>query len=185
MVPLKTKAPTATACRHRLRIAVALASAIFVGVPCASAQETSPDEGRPLTAAEIFMLIKDRSWQWPEGAGRFFEKDRRFLAYRRGADGASYGEGRYRLTDDGRLCLVTAWHSAAETAEATTCFLHRQADGVIYQRREDGGEWYALKHTPLLDTDEYAKFTSEDLVTEELQKVKSEIEANSSVQKGN
>ena len=151
----------------------------------AVAQDVLPADAKPLSAIELFMLVKDRSWTWADGGGRFFDKDRRFLAFTRTKDGASFGEGRYLVTDSGRLCLLAAWHGAAATTEARTCFLHRQAGGVIYQRREEGGDWYAFKHTPLLDTDEYAKFTREDLVSGEFAKVKAEIEANGSVQKGN
>lgn len=184
LVPARYRAQLVKA-RRRTEAVVALAAAIALGVGPVLAQEPLPADGRPLTAVEIFMLIKDRSWRWSEGAGRFFDKERRFLAFTRGKDGPKYGEGRFLVTDGGRLCLISTWHEPASTSDARTCFLHKQADGIIYQRREAGGDWYAFKHTPLLETDEYAKFTKEDLVSEELAKIKAEIGAKDSNQKGN
>ncbi|MBW8298651.1 MAG: DUF995 domain-containing protein [Hydrogenophaga sp.] len=160
--------------------AIALASTIALGVRPVCAQEALPSDAEPLTAVELFMLVEDHSWKWSEGAGRFFNKDRRFLAFTRAKDGASFGEGRFLVTDSGRLCLVATWHGAAASNEARTCFLHKQADGVIYQRREPSGDWYVLKHSPVRETDEYAKFTKEDLVSEEFLKLKAEMETSSS-----
>lgn len=184
MVQTRQKAKRAKLHQQPGRMALLAAAIAFASVP-AMAQSAAPAAARPLTAVEIFMLVKDRTWQWSEGAGRFFDKDRRFIAFTRGKDGATYGEGRFSLTDGGRLCLVAVWHSAAGPSNARTCFLHKKANGVIYQRREGGGDWYPFMHTPLQETDEYAKFTAQDLVTGELARVKAELDAKGPVQKGN
>jgi len=151
----------------------------------AVAQQPLPADGRPLTAVELLTLVKGRSWQWSDGAGYFSDEGRRFTAFTRSKNSATYAEGRYRLTDDGRLCFIAVWHGAGGEADATTCFLHKQADGVIYQRRQDGGDWYPFQHTPLLETDEYAKFTNKDLVSSEYAKIKAELDTNNKAQKGN
>jgi hypothetical protein len=90
LVPARYRAQLVKA-RRRTEAVVALAAAIALGVGPVLAQEPLPADGRPLTAVEIFMLIKDRSWRWSEGAGRFFDKERRFLAFTRGKDGPKYG----------------------------------------------------------------------------------------------
>ena len=161
-----------------------IANAAF-GMGVAFAQDPLPADGQPLTAVELFTLVKGRSWQWSDGAGRFSDEGRLFTAFTRSKYGATYAEGRYRLTDDGRLCFIATWHGAGGEGDATTCFLHKQADGVIYQRREESGDWYAFKHTPLRESDEYAKFTKEDLVSLELAKIKAELDTMNTDQKGN
>jgi hypothetical protein len=47
-----------------------------------------------------------------------------------------------------------------------TCFLHKQADGIIYQRREVGGDGMHSSTRRCSRTNEYAKFTKRDLVSE-------------------
>ena len=164
---------------------MALLAAILLCGVGSSLSQASTTDGRPLSASELLLLVKDRTWQWSEGAGRFFGDGRRFIAFSRGDDGPSYGEGRFRLTDSGRLCLVADWHTPAGAKKDKTCFLHKEADGVIYQRREGSGDWYPFKHSPVLDTDEYAKFTDKDLVSEEVAKIKAEVDAKTANQKGN
>lgn len=185
MVSALNKMQVDTAPRRLAGYVLALIANIAFGVGAALAQESLPADGRPLTAVELFTLVKGRSWQWSDGAGRFSDEGRLFTAFTRSKYGATYGEGRFRLTDDGRLCLIAVWHGIGGAGDATTCFQHKQADGVIYQRREDGGDWYPFQHTPLRETDEYAKFTNEDLVSQEFAKIKAELDAKNKVQKGN
>lgn len=183
MVVMKAKINPVAAPTRIGRLAL-LAAAILSCVGPALAQKTLPAEGRDLTAAELLPLVEERSWQWDDGAGRFLA-DRRFVAFTRGKDGPTYGEGRYRLDNDGRLCLMVKWRNEAGESDAGTCFLHRKVDGVIYQHREGSGDWYPFMHTPLLETDEYAKFTKKDLVSEQFAKVKAELEAKAANRKGN
>lgn len=185
MVAVLTGMQTGKAPRRRVVYVLVLIANVAFDVGAALAQPSLPADSRPLTAVELFTMIKDQTWQWSEGAGRFFGEGRRFTAFTRGKDGATYGEGRFRLTDSGRLCLVAVWRNTAGARDATTCFFHKQAEGVIYQRREEGGDWYPFKHTPLRKTDEYAKFTKEDLVSKEVTEIKAELDAKNSVQKGN
>ncbi len=169
----------------KCKVSVALIAALLLSAVAPALAGTSPAHGRPLTAYELLQLVKDRTWKWSEGAGRFFGDGRRFIAFTHGKDGPTYGEGNFRLTDNGRLCLAVEWHNGAGVSDAGTCFLHREVDGVIYQRREGSGDWYPFKHKPLLETDEYAKFTKDDLVSEEFAKIKAEVDAKTSDQKGN
>lgn len=185
MVAALNKMQADTAPRRLAGYVLSLIANAAFGIGAALAQQPLPADGRPLTAVELLALVKGRSWQWSDGAGYFSDEGRRFTAFTRSKHGATYGEGRFRLTDDGRLCLIAVWHGAGGEADATTCFLHKQADGVIYQRRQDGGDWYPFQHTPLLETDEYAKFTNEDLVSQELAKTKAELDTKNKAQKGN
>lgn len=163
---------------------MALIAALLLSAMGPALAGNSPAHGRPLTAYELLLLVKDRTWQWDEGAGRFFGDDRRFIAFTNGKDGPTYGEGHFRLSDNGRLCLAVKWGSGAGVSDAGTCFLHREVDGVIYQRREGSGDWYPFKHKPLVETDEYARFTKDDLVSKEFAKIKAEVDAKTRQRKG-
>ncbi|MNF01152.1 hypothetical protein D3C80_2001030 [compost metagenome] len=50
----------------------------------------------------------------------------------------------------------------------TTCFLHREKDGVIYQKRSLGGSWYVFRNNPPRPTDEAAKLLRGDRVSKGL-----------------
>lgn len=67
--------------------AASLACAIVLGLAAGSntalAATTTkvPDGARPMTAVELYMLYHDKSWRWPDGAGRMQDTDRRFSAW--------------------------------------------------------------------------------------------------------
>jgi hypothetical protein len=153
-------------------------------IPVAMAQEKLPAGARPLTAVELYRLVRNKTWKWDTGAGRYFGKDRQFLAWSDGKDGPSYANGRYEVTNRGRLCLVADWHSAAGTTNDRTCFMNKEANGVIYQRREGSEDWYVFSHTPPEPSDEYAKFVPEDLVSDRLAEIRAELQSISPPKKG-
>ena len=67
--------------------------------------------GRPLTAKELFQLYQGRSWIW-EDAGYFSPKQRRFTAAT--GNGTYYGEGRWFVTNPGKLCRKATWTAVRE-----------------------------------------------------------------------
>lgn len=122
------------------------------------------------------MLYRDKSWKWADGAGRMQADGRRFTAWAGSGDEATWAEGRWTLTDSGRLCFKAQWHSVSGVAPNKTCFSHKKRGDVIYQRKEPSGAWYVFRHaTPAVD-DEFSKLVSQDLVASDLERIKSEHE---------
>jgi hypothetical protein len=54
----------------------------------------------------------------------------------------------------------------------TSCFLHREKAGVIYQKRSIGGDWYIFRNNPPKPTDEAQKLVRGDLVSKGLMRIK-------------
>ncbi|ODT17795.1 MAG: hypothetical protein ABS35_25015 [Kaistia sp. SCN 65-12] len=118
-----------------------------------------------MSAAELFVLYRDKSWQWPDGAGRMDSADRRFTAWVDGEKGKSWAEGRWQVMDSGQMCFQADWHSGQETYPTRTCFAHRAGDGTIYQRKLPDGGWYVFRHADARADDEANKLVSADLVS--------------------
>lgn len=126
---------------------------------------TLPAGASPMVASQLFVLYRDKSWQWTDGAGRMSGKDRRFTAWIDGAKGKSWAEGRWLVTDAGLMCIKANWHSAEGIFPGKTCFAHRMASGTIYQKQEPDGAWYVFRHADGREDDEAKKLVSVDLVT--------------------
>lgn len=141
----------------------------------AATTTTLPDGARPMTAVELYTLYHDKSWRWPDGAGRMQNIDRRFSAWVDGTGGQSWAEGRWAVTDNGRLCLDATWHAANGQFPAKTCFVHRILDGTIYQKRETGGTWFVFRHPAIKETDEATKLIADDLVSQRLEAMKAAL----------
>ncbi|MFZ2102152.1 MAG: DUF995 domain-containing protein [Oricola sp.] len=153
-----------------------LALSAVVSIGAAASAETLPPNARPVGAVELYMLYKDKTWQWEHGAGRFYAQGRRFLAWSEDEQGKSYADGRFILTDRGRVCMDAAWRGAGYSPVADqTCFVHFQAGGTIYQRKEGTDFWYTFKHERHSDVGEYAKFVDEDIVTEKVEEIRKEL----------
>ncbi|ASW10357.1 DUF995 domain-containing protein [Rhizobium sp. 11515TR] len=161
--------------------AASLACAIVLGLAAGSnaalAATTTkvPDGARPMTAVELYMLYHDKSWRWPDGAGRMQNTGRRFSAWVDGTGGQSWAEGRWAVTDTGRLCLEATWHAANGQFPAKTCFIHRILDGTIYQKRETGGAWFVFRHPVAKKTDEATNLIADDLVSQRLEALKTSL----------
>lgn len=132
-----------------------------------------PPQARAMTAYELLTIYGDRSWQWADGAGRLETDDRRFTAITGSGGAANWAEGRWLITDRGRLCLVADWHIPSGSFPARTCFDHRRAGDTIYQRRLPEGAWYVFRHAPVAANDEFAKLVREDLVSARLDEARS------------
>ncbi|TJW47368.1 MAG: DUF995 domain-containing protein, partial [Mesorhizobium sp.] len=57
-----------------------------------------------------------------------------------------------------------------------TCFSHKKLGDTVYQKREPSGAWYVFKHGAAADNDEFNKLVSQDLVSSNLERIKSEFE---------
>ena len=162
---LKTLAPVVLAVSV-LAGASASAAATGSSVSTAPVAEAGVPAGTvPMVASELFALYRDKSWQWADGAGRMDGTDRQFTAWVDGDKGKSWAEGRWLVTDAGRMCLKANWHSDQGVFPGRTCFSHRIGDGTIYQKREPDGQWDVFRHANSREDDEAKKLVSADLVS--------------------
>jgi len=114
------------------------------------------------TAFELQLLYADRTWNWADGAA-YFAKDRSLRAWSQGKDTASVGEGRWLVTNTGKMCMDLAWRGKTYSSKLQrTCYSHRIEGGKIEQRKDPNGQWYSFKHTPETASDEYKKFDQGD-----------------------
>jgi hypothetical protein len=70
-----------------------------------SKTNSSAELAAPLTTDELVELYHGRSWLWKDGAGSFSAKQRRFTAWSREGGSPSYADGRWFVTDRGKLCF--------------------------------------------------------------------------------
>jgi hypothetical protein len=154
------------------------ASCIAAPAIAASSQKSVlPEETRPMTAGEIYEIYRDKSWRWEDGAGHMKASPRQFSAWVDGKNGKSWAEGRWIVTETGRMCLNATWHTEQGASAAKTCFSHRVGKGTIYQKREPDGAWYVFRHVKPREDDEASKLVSEDLVSQQRDNLKAALEA--------
>lgn len=114
------------------------------------------------TAFQLQVLYADRTWNWSDGAA-YFGKDRSLRAWSQGKDSASVGEGKWLVTNTGKMCMDLAWRGKTYRSKPQrTCYSHRIQGGKIEQRKDPDGKWYSFKHTPEAASDEYKKFDQGD-----------------------
>ncbi|TPI19415.1 DUF995 domain-containing protein [Mesorhizobium sp. B4-1-1] len=110
------------------------------------------------TAFELQLLYADRTWNWENGAA-YFGTDRRLRAWTGGQDAPAVGEGRWLVTETGKMCMELAWRSKTyNTKPQRTCYSHRVEKGNIEQRKDPDGGWYDFKHAKDNPADEHRKF---------------------------
>jgi hypothetical protein len=143
-----------------------LLAASLAGTGVARSEESAaPEKARPVTAAELYVMYAGKTWQWGEGGGYFGVEGREFRARTVGADGVTTANGRWRITDSGRLCFKATWVNSTGKYPGNTCFDHVELGGAIYQRKLPAGEWYVFKHANTKPEDEYSKLVRKDLVS--------------------
>ncbi|KAB2684213.1 DUF995 domain-containing protein [Brucella tritici] len=139
-----------------------------LGTPAGAATATAdglPEGARVMTPAELYVLYRDKNWQWADGAGRMESQNRRFTARVDGDKGKAWAEGRWRITWSGQMCFDAKWHLDQGVFPNKTCFSHRIADGTIYQKREPDGVWYIFRHAGGNKDDEARKLVSIETIT--------------------
>ncbi|WP_455273830.1 DUF995 domain-containing protein [Rhizobium herbae] len=131
-----------------------------------------PKKTVPLTAHELRVIYSDKTWKWSTGGARFIGEGRRLIAVSEKPGKATFAEGRWRLDNNGNLCLVAVWVTQEGSAPANTCFRHVRDRGTIYQRREPDGNWYIFKTFRPKPGDEYAKLVNEDTISPNIDRLK-------------
>lgn len=126
----------------------------------------------PMKAAALEKLYAGRTWKWKTGGGFFSTDRKRFVGWAGRGIGRSYGEGRWYATDSGKLCLQAIWSGLDGRGGAIKCFLHREKNGVVYQKPSLGGKWYVFRHNPVKKDDEVRKLVKGDRVSKEVSHIK-------------
>ena len=126
----------------------------------------------PTSAQTLEAIYAGRTWKWKDGGGFFSADGHKFSAWSRKGKAWSYAEGLWYATDAGKLCMQARWRDVSGAVPNTTCFLHRENAGVIYQKRSIGGEWYVFQSHPSQSTDEARKLVRGDLVSKGLARMK-------------
>ena len=132
----------------------------------ASQAEAVPDAG-------IYQMYQNRSWLWGQnGAGFFAVQRRQFSAWTSDKGKLGYGDGIWFLPGGGKLCFRAKWHGAGGDADALTCFEHRQAGRVVYQRKIPDGDWYVFRSSDRNMADEFMKVKYGDYATWKQNRIK-------------
>lgn len=164
----------------RLRIVSAALSVLLLAGAADAAPKQKADDpvaatavaAAPLSARALEALYSGRTWKWKDGGGYFSADRHRFIAWSQKGRAWSYGQGRWYATDSGKLCLRAYWVNKMGGGGDTTCFLHREKEGVIYQKRSLGGTWYVFRNNPPRPSDEAAKLLRGDRVSKGLARMK-------------
>lgn len=167
---------SSTTSRRLSSAALCLSALAFTGASDAGDGTALPPLARDMNGVELYMLYHDKTWQWPDGAGRTESDGRRFTAWAGSGEKATWAEGRWIVTDRGRLCLDAMWHSLSGAHPNRTCFSHRSYGDAILQRKEPTGDWYIFKNPEPAADDEFSKLVGLDLVSPHINAIKSAVE---------
>jgi len=141
----------------------------------APATGTPPPAGAAIpSAADLRQLYADKTWLWADGGG-YFGPTGTFLAVTGTGDKTNYAKGFWWTTDHGAMCFDAVWHVKNSAGDAVTCFDHRRAGAVWYQKKEPSGPWYVFKSDPPKPDDESAKLKPGDQIEAQLQAAKTTL----------
>lgn len=160
----------------RVLLSCCLSAVLLTGTAYAGAELGPSENARSMTGVELYMLYRDKSWTWADGAGRFDDQGRLFSARTGAGDTTAWAQGRWNVTNDGHLCLNAEWHTVSGVHTNRTCFIHKLDRGAIYQKKEPSGNWYVFKHAVPVETDEFKKLVAENLVSPDLATIKTNLE---------
>ncbi|UXN61638.1 DUF995 domain-containing protein [Phyllobacterium zundukense] len=162
--------------RWSLIVSFCLSAVAFTNIARAGESVSPSADAQPMTGVELYMLYRDKSWAWTDGAGRFDDAERRFTASTGAGDKIAWAQGRWIVTDDGRLCLNAEWHTMSGVHANRSCFSHKRAGETIYQKKEPSGSWYIFRHAVPTETDEFKKLVAENLVSADIGTIKSDLQ---------
>lgn len=161
---------------HSNVVSTALVALLLTAGNAAAAPKPAVDDiaklaaaATPMKADAVEQLYANRTWLWEKhGAGYFSENEngrKRFVARTH----TGYGKGDWYVTSGGELCMRALWTAKNDRGTgAITCFLHRERDGVVYQRPSLGGQWYVFRNNPVRKDDGVRKLVKGDRVNNEL-----------------
>ena len=162
--------------RWSVIVSLCLSAVALTDIAHAGDGVVPPADAQPMTGVELYMLYRDKSWVWTDGAGRFDAANRQFTATTGAGDTTAWARGRWTVTDDGRLCLNAEWHTVSGVHPNTSCFSHKRAGETIYQKKEPSGSWYIFRHAAPVESDEFKKLVTENLVSPDIGTIKSDLQ---------
>jgi len=119
----------------------------------------------PMTVNQLLAAYGGKTWQWKSGGGYYQNKERRYLA---ATESGSYAQGRWYLTEPGKICMRATWRGNYRPVEKSECFSHRIDDkGQIFQRKEPDGKWYVFRVNPPSKTDGFSKLVPGNLIAKQ------------------
>jgi hypothetical protein len=123
--------------------------------------------------AGVYDIYQNHSWLWGKnGAGFFAVRQRAFDAWTSDKGKQGYGEGIWFIPGGGKLCYRATWHGSWGASSSMSCFEHRQAGRVIYQRKAPNGEWYVFRSSHRNRGDVFANVKYGDYVTRKQNRIK-------------
>ena len=134
---------------------------------------------RPAAAWRLLELYGDRTWHWEPGGVRFFAEDRQFLAYRDDESERAIGEGRFMLTNDGRMCLLGEWtgvtlpDAARYAASPRICFRHLENARGLFRLRPGSADWDLVLSRTNPEAD--ASLLAEDTVSSRVEQLRLQL----------
>ncbi len=144
-----------------------------------SSIEAATEHAFSLSIDDLFRIYANKTWVWKDGGAYFKSSGRRFVAVTRKESGlTSYAEGVWILMDGGRMCMRGRWIGTGGSADDFTCFEHKTANGLVYQRETPDGKWYVFSRWPALGGHEYSKFDPGDQISSQLERVKAYVKSN-------
>lgn len=154
-------------------VSVALSALFVMGADAAPQSASAAATAKlaaaatPMTAAALDALYTGKTWSWKDGAG-YFGDGHRFSGWIQRGALWYYGRGKWQTTNTGKLCMQAVWYYRTGYGNNPSCILHREKDGVIYQKPALGGEWYVFKHNPVRPDDEIRKLVPGDRVAKNI-----------------
>lgn len=155
-------------------MSAALSTLCLAGASAATPSRTDDGTAKlaaaaaPMSARALEALYSGKTWKWKDGGGYFSSDRHRFAGWSQKGDAWSYGKGRWQVNNSGKLCMPAVWYYRTGYSNNVTCFLHREKDGVIYQKPALGGSWYVFQHNPVRRGDEVRKLVPGDRVSKPL-----------------
>lgn len=161
---------------HSTVVSTALVALLLTAGNAAAAPKPAVDDTARLAAAATPMkadavehLYANRTWLWEKNGAGYFSENKHGRKHFVARTQTGYGEGDWYVTSGGELCMRALWTSKNDRGTgAINCFLHREKDGVVYQRPSLGGQWYVFRNNPVRKNDGVRKLVKGNRVIKEL-----------------
>ncbi len=166
----------------RISIASAAVSVLVVTGAIAAPQSKSAEvtaklaaAAKPMSAKALEALYAGKTWKWKDGAGYFSADGHQFTGWQQTSPSwYYYGRGRWTTSNSGKLCMQALWYYRTGYGKNPSCILHREKDGVIYQKPALGGEWYVFRHNPVRPDDEIHRLLPGDRVAKNVARLEAQ-----------
>jgi hypothetical protein len=165
--------------KRKAILAAALTAACLAGWPIGFAGAGEAPASRTVVIVDpgdVRKLYADKTWFWSKGAA-FFAATGQFRAWSGSGGNVAYAVGRWRVSEDGRMCFDASWYTKQGATVDTTCFAHRRSGDVWYQKRDPSGAWYVFLSDPPRPDDEFAKLVNGDLIEAKVEAARAQVAA--------